>query len=66
MANLFAFAINNDHIVILGGMKKKNEEFLPKNESKKIYELENRVFVFKSNNFKWKDLKSFPFKKKLS
>lgn len=66
MANIFAFSINSEHIVILGGLKKRNENFIPKNEEKKIYELESRVFVFKSINFKWKELKAFPFKKKLS
>ena len=65
MANLFSFGINADHIIILGGMKKKAEEYLPR-DSRKLYELENRVFVLKTNNFKWKDLKPFPFKKKFS
>ena len=63
MANMMAFAINNEYIMIMGGMKKKQEEFLPK-DTKKLYELENRVFAFKASNFKWKDLKPFPFKKK--
>ena len=63
MGNLFSFALNSDYIIIMGGMKKKPEEYLPK-ESKKLYELENRVFAFKTSNFKWKDLKPFPFKKK--
>jgi hypothetical protein len=63
MSNLFSFGINADHIIIMGGMKKKNEEFVPR-ESRKLYELENRVFVLKTTNFKWKDLKPFPFKKK--
>jgi hypothetical protein len=64
ISNLFSYSINNDYIVIMGGMRKKDEEFIPK-ESKKIYELENRVFAFKTSNQKWKDLKPFPFKKKL-
>ena len=63
MANLFAFSLNNEHIVIMGGMKKKPEEFVPR-ESRKLYELESRVSVLKTNNLKWKDLKPFPFKKK--
>lgn len=63
VANLFSFAINNECIIIMGGMKKKDEKFVPK-ESKKVYELDNRVFAFKTNNHKWKDLKPFPFKKK--
>ena len=63
ISNLFSYSLNNEFIVIMGGMKKKDEEFIPK-ESKKIYELENRVFAFKTSNQKWKDLKPFPFKKK--
>jgi len=63
VANLFAFSINSDYIVIMGGMKKKAEELVPK-ESKKVYELDNRVFALKTSNLKWKDLKAFPFKKK--
>jgi hypothetical protein len=63
MANHFSFSLNSEHIVIMGGMKKKPEEFVPR-ESRKLYELENRVFVLKTTNFKWKDLKPFPFKKK--
>jgi Galactose oxidase, central domain len=61
MANMFSHSLNSEYIVIMGGMKKK--EFIPK-ESKKIYEIENRVYAFKTSNQKWKDLKSFPFKKK--
>jgi hypothetical protein len=60
---MFAFSLNSDYIVIMGGMKRKNDELVPK-ESKKVYELENRVFAFKSSSLKWKDLKAFPFKKK--
>ncbi len=63
VANLFTFSINSDYIIIMGGMKKKQESQVPK-DSKKIYELDNRVFAFKTSNMKWKDLKPFPFKKK--
>ena len=63
IANMFAFSLNPDYIVIMGGMKRKNDEFVPK-ESKKVYELENRVYAFKTSSLKWKDLKAFPFKKK--
>jgi N-acetylneuraminic acid mutarotase len=63
IANLFSFSLNSEYIIIMGGMKKKDEEFVPK-ESKKIYELENRSYAFKTSNLKWKDLKAFPFKKK--
>jgi hypothetical protein len=49
---------------VLGGMVKKNEVFIPK-ESTKVYELQDRVMVLKTKNFSWKDLKPFPFKKKL-
>ena len=63
IANLFSFSLNGEYIIIMGGMKKKQEEFIPK-ESKKVYELDNRVFAFKTSNMKWKDLKPFPFKKK--
>jgi len=63
MANLFSFSLNSEHIVIMGGMKKKLEEFIPR-ESKKTFELENRVFIIKTTSFKWKELKAFPFKKK--
>ncbi len=47
----------------MGGMKKKKEEFVPK-DSRKVYEIESRVFALKTTSFKWKDLKPFPFKKK--
>ncbi|CDW86358.1 kelch motif family protein [Stylonychia lemnae] len=63
MANFFSFSLNKDYILIMGGMKKKQEDFIPK-ESKKIYEIESRVFALKTSNSKWKDLKPFPFKKK--
>ena len=65
MANHFSYSLNPEHIVIMGGMKRKNEDFSVR-EQRKVYELENRVFVLKTNNFKWKELKAFPFKKKLS
>ena len=65
MANHFSFSLNPENIVIMGGMKRKNEDYLPK-ESKKSFELENRIWVLKTTNFKWKELKPFPFKKKLS
>ena len=61
VANLFAFGINSDYIVILGGMRKK--DLVPK-ESKKAFELDNRCFALKTSSMKWKDLKAFPFKKK--
>jgi hypothetical protein len=64
ISNLFSCSINSEYIVIIGGMRKKDEEFIPK-ESKKIYELESRVFAFKTSNQIWKDQKPFPFKKKL-
>ena len=63
MANTFAFGVNQDYILIMGGLKKKNEEFVPR-ESRKVFELENRVFALKTSSYKWKDLKPFPFKKK--
>jgi hypothetical protein len=65
VANLFTFSVNNEYIIIMGGMKKKQEDNIPK-ESKKIYELDSRVFAFKTSNMKWKDLKPFPFKKKFA
>lgn len=63
LANTFSFSINSEYIIIMGGMKKKPEELVPR-ESKKVFELENRVFAFKTTTMKWKDLKPFPFKKK--
>ena len=65
IANLFSYSINNDYIIIMGGMKKKQEDIVPQG-SKKVYELDSRVFAFKTSNMKWKDLKPFPFKKKLA
>ena len=64
ISNNFAFSFNQDYIVILGGMLKKDEKFVPR-ESQKVYELQDRVYVLKTKNFTWKDLKPFPFKKKL-
>eukprot|EP00347_Sterkiella_histriomuscorum_P013856 403363103 len=63
MANFFSFSLNKDYIIIMGGMKKKQEEYVPK-ESRKTFEIESRVFALKTSNSKWKDLKPFPFKKK--
>ena len=65
VSNLFAFSINEQNIVILGGLKRKEDKFVPK-DSKQVFELENRVFVFKTQSLKWKELKSFPFQKKIS
>ena len=48
---MFAFSLNSDYIVIMGGMKRKNDELVPK-ESKKVYELENRVYAFKASSLK--------------
>ena len=64
VTNNFAFSFNPDYIVILGGMLKKPEAFVPK-ESQKVYELQDRVYVLKTKKLTWKDLKPFPFKKKL-
>ena len=64
ITNNFAFSFNPEYIVILGGMLKKDEKFVPR-ESQKVYELQDRVYVLKTKNFTWKDLKPFPFKKKL-
>ncbi len=63
ISNMFSFSLNPNYIVIMGGMKRKEDEFVPK-ESKKVFELENRVFAFKTTSMKWKELKPFPFKKK--
>ena len=64
ITNNFAFSFNQNYIVIFGGMMKKDEKFVPR-ESQKIYELQDRVYVLKTKNQTWKDLKPFPFKKKL-
>lgn len=67
IANNFAFSFNPDYIVILGGMVRKEDSFVPK-ESTKVFELNDQVWILKTNKNKmaWKDLKPFPFKKKLS
>ena len=65
MANLFAYSLNDNHIIILGGMKKKNMEFVPK-DSRKMYEIDNHVYVLKTEKLKFKSIRSLPFKKKLS
>ena len=64
ITNNYAFSFNQDYIVILGGMLRKDDKFVPR-ESQKVYELQDRVYVLKIKNFTWKDLKPFPFKKKL-
>ena len=51
ISNMFAFSLNPNYIVIMGGMKRKEDEFVPK-ESKKVFELENRVFAFKTTSMK--------------
>ncbi len=63
MANIFAFGLSSEYVLIMGGMKKKQEEFVPK-ESRKMFEIESRVFALKTTTSKWKELKPFPFKKK--
>jgi len=45
-------------------MVKKDAAYLPK-ESQKAFELQDRVMVLKTTKLTWKDLKPFPFKKKL-
>ena len=45
-------------------MVKKDAAYLPK-ESQKAFELQDRVMVLKTTKMTWKDLKPFPFKKKL-
>ena len=64
VTNHYAFSFNPEYIIILGGMVKKDAAYLPK-ESQKAFELQDRVMVFKTNKLTWKDLKPFPFKKKL-
>jgi len=64
MTNHFSFSFNPNYIIILGGLLKKAEQFIP-SESKKIFELQDRVFILKTKNLTWKELKPFPFKKKL-
>ena len=67
VVNNFCFSFNPDYIVLLGGMVRKEDSFIPK-ESTKVFELNDQVWVLKTNKNKmaWKDLKPFPFKKKLS
>ena len=67
IANHFAFSFNPDHIVILGGMVKKDEAYMPR-ETSKIFELNDQVTVLKTKKrqMTWRDLKPLPFKKKLS
>mmetsp|Transcript_7294 Transcript_7294/g.10265 ORF Transcript_7294/g.10265 Transcript_7294/m.10265 type:complete len:120 (+) Transcript_7294:1159-1518(+) len=64
ITNNFAFSFNENYVVIFGGMLKKDEKFIPR-EEQKVYELQDRVHVLKTKNLTWKDLKPFPFKKKL-
>ena len=64
VANHFSFSFNPNYIIILGGLLKKQEQFVPR-ESSKMFELQDRVYILKVKNFNWKDLKPFPFKKKL-
>lgn len=67
ISNNFAFSFNPEYIVLLGGMLKKDEAYVPR-ESTKTFELNDQVIVLKTNKRKmaWKDLKPLPFKKKLS
>ena len=67
ISNNFAFSFNEQYIVLLGGMIKKEEAYVPR-ESTKIFELNDQVIVLKTSKRKmaWKDLKPLPFKKKLS
>ena len=67
ISNHFAFSFNPDYIVLLGGMIKKDEAFMPR-EATKVFELNDQVIVLKTNKRKmaWKELKPFPFKKKLA
>ena len=64
VANSFAFSFNPDYIILLGGMLKKEEQFIPV-DSKKSFELQDNVYVLKTKKDQWKNLKPFPFKKKL-
>lgn len=67
VSNNFAFSFNPDYIVLVGGMLKKDEAYMPR-ESTKVFELNDQVIVLKTAKRKmaWKDLKPLPFKKKLS
>jgi hypothetical protein len=49
MTNHFSFSFNPNYIIILGGLLKKAEQFVP-TESKKAFELQDRVFVLKTKN----------------
>lgn len=66
LANNFAFAFNPDNILLLGGMLRKEEAYVPTG-STKVFELNDQVYVLKTTKKKmvWKDLKPLPFKKKL-
>ena len=64
MANHYSFSFNPNYIIILGGLLKKQEQYIPR-ESTKVFELQDRVYVLKTKNLTWKDLKPFPFKKKI-
>jgi hypothetical protein len=64
VSNHYSFCFNPNYIIILGGLMKKSEQFVPR-ESSKMFELQDRVYILKTKNFSWKDLKPFPFKKKL-
>ena len=67
VTNLFAHAINEDAIIVLGGVKRKTLTFVnPNREAKKEYETESKVHIFKPSKLKWKELKAFPFRKKIS
>ena len=68
LSNHFVFAINSECILLMGGMKRKQEDKsvdagVPAGAQ---FELESRVFVFKTSKQSWKDLKPFPFKKKFA
>jgi hypothetical protein len=63
MANQFCFSFNPNYIIVLGGLLKKSD--FVQTETKKQFELQDKVFVLKTKNNTWKELKPFPFKKKL-
>ena len=54
ITNNFAFSFNQDFIVILGGMLKKPDAYIPK-ESQKVFELQDRVYVLKTKKLSWKE-----------
>lgn len=67
VSNLFSHAINEDAIIVLGGVKKKTLNYNPNSKDpKKEFETESRVHVFKPSKLKFKELKPFPFRKKIS